>query len=73
MAAIDRKEELMTVVKEEITKEKFEKLSKLTGKEFESELKIPIEWYCGYGYYGTALRQEGDKYFAIHNIGSTCD
>ena len=63
----------MTVVKEEISKEKFDKLSKMSGKEFEDELQIPIEWYCGYGYYGTALKQVGDKYYAMHSIGSSCD
>ena len=63
----------MRVVKEELTKERYDQLSALKGKELEEELNIPIEWYCGYGYYGTSLVERDGKYYAIHNIGDSCD
>ena len=63
----------MTVVKEEITKEKFDLWKDLKGKALEEKFEIPIEWYCGYGYYGTQLAERDGKYYACHTIGSTCD
>ena len=58
----------MRVVKEELTKERYDQLSALKGKELEEELHIPIEWYCG-----TSLVDRDGKYYAIHNIGDSCD
>ena len=66
----------MRVIEEEVTKEKFEMLSKLKDEDkekYELELNIPIEWYCGYGYYGSFPVEKGGKFYIIHNIGNSCD
>lgn len=65
----------MRQVREEITKERYEELEKMDGKERAKVIsnEIPIEWAIGYGWYGCFLAKTEDKYFIVHNLGSTCD
>ena len=65
----------MQYVKEEITKELYDKAKDVPYPMIKNFFDIPIEWECGYGYYGCAVTHDidNDKYYAIHTIGSSCD
>lgn len=66
----------MRYVKEEITKEKYELLKSMPYNEQHKELfpnGLPVDWECGYGYYGHAFKEENGRYYVFHTLGSTCD
>ncbi len=67
----------MQEIKKEISKEEYERYTEMSYKQFQDETKetIPIEWFCGYGWYGGRLYKdtEDNKYYIIHKIGNSCD
>ena len=66
----------MQKVREEITKEQFEKLQAMSYAEQHDELfpnGVPESWAMGYGYYGHLLIEKDGKYYAVYKIGSSCD
>lgn len=66
----------MNCIKREITKEEYDKLKKLPYSKQEKELfpnGIPVDWACGYGYYGHGLIERDGKFYACFTIGSSCD
>lgn len=65
----------MQTVREEITKELYNQAKDAGYPANKKFFDIPIEWECGYGYYGCTViyDEKDDKYYAIHTIGSTCD
>lgn len=65
----------MQYIKEEISKELYDQAKNVPYPMNKSFFDIPIEWECGYGYYGCAVSYDMDtkKYYAIHTIGSSCD
>lgn len=65
----------MRYIKKEISKELFDKANEIGYPGMKELFDIPIEWWCGYGYYGCAVHHDIDagKYFVIHTIGDSCD
>lgn len=66
----------MKSVKREITKEEYDSLSKKNYGEQHSALfpdGVPDAWEYGYGYYGHSIREENGKYYAVFEIGSSCE
>ena len=66
----------MQTIRDEISKEKFEKLQAMSYAEQEAELfpnGIPEAWEYGYGYYGHSVFERGGKYFVQFKVGSSCD
>ena len=66
----------MQTIRDEISKEKFEKLQAMSYAEQEDELfpnGIPAAWEYGYGYYGHAVLEAGGKYYVQYKIGSSCE
>ena len=63
----------MRVVYQEITKEEYDKYKTMKPSQIEDCIKIPVEWACGYGYYGCGVVIKDGKYMLAHSIGSSCD
>lgn len=62
-------------VKEEITKEEYERYMSMPRAEMIKEIEAGINdmWRWGYGWYGCELAEEDGKYYIYHKIGDTCD
>ena len=66
----------MQKIEWEITEDEYNKYKSMSHKDFNKimENKIPVQWFCGYGWYGCDLIKKSDnKYYVIHTIGDTCD
>lgn len=65
----------MRVVKQNISKERYNELLKLDRGKLNQEIEknIPIEWELGYGWYGCYLTKDDENYYLCHNLGSSCD
>lgn len=66
----------MQEIERKISNEFYERLIRLEKSEQEEKLfpeGIPIQWACGYGYYGHRLAVRGDQCYAIFTIGDSCD
>lgn len=65
----------MKDIYKEITKEIYDRYLSMSVGDWKAEVRktIPIEWECGYGYYGTDLVARDGKYYIVHTLGSTCD
>ena len=63
----------MNYIKEEISKEKYDQCKDMRYGELKKQFDIPIEWECGYGYYGCCVFEKDGKYYVEHTIGSSCD
>lgn len=65
----------MQTCKEEITKEQYKELSKLSEGQLYGFVKkdIPDHWRYGYGWYGCRLVEKDDKFYIYHTIGDSCD
>ena len=63
----------MRYVKKTISKEEYDKYSKMTKKELIDSLVLPIEWVCGYGYYGCDVMEQDGRFYVVHTIGNSCD
>lgn len=65
----------MRHVEREISRELYENYMSRPVAEWKAEVRknVPIEWICGYGYYGTDLVARDGKYYLVHTIGSSCD
>ena len=46
----------MRYIKKEISKELFDKANEIGYPGMKELFDIPIEWWCGYGYYGCAVQ-----------------
>lgn len=64
----------MRTYKEEITKNKYDELSKLPDEELYGYIQkdIPDHWRLGYGWYGCRLVEDNGKYYIYHTIGDSC-
>lgn len=67
----------MAELKQEITEERFNELLAIPRRDrsehLRAEFKAPESFVMGYGYYGSSLRCEGNRYFIVHDIGGSCD
>lgn len=63
----------MRYVKKIISKEEYDKYSKMNKKDLVDSLDLPVEWVCGYGYYGCDVINKGEEYYIIHTVGDSCD
>jgi hypothetical protein len=66
----------MEIIRRDITEERYKELEEMTYAEQRQSLfpdGLPEDWEYGYGYYGHALIQVGDKYMVQFKIGSSCD
>jgi len=59
----------------EIPKEEYDRLCKLSRKEFTEEVEAGLDEaiLCGYGFYGCDVTVRDDKYYLIKRIGTSCD
>lgn len=64
----------MSIIKNEISKELYDKVKNIEKwPERMQYFDIPIEWKCGYGYYGCDVMEQDGKFYVVHTIGSSCD
>lgn len=65
----------MQVVKNEISKEEYNKYKEIDISERNAVVRATLPEYIifGYGYYGSFLTEENGKYYLCLNIGSSCD
>ena len=66
----------MDTIRNEISKEEFEKLQAMSYAEQKAEIfpnGIPESWVMGYGYYGHSVFEQNGKYYVQYKIGSSCD
>lgn len=65
----------MREVTENITKESYERFKSMTKADFYDEIKkdLPIDWVCGYGWYGAYLGQNNGEYYIVHELGDSCE
>lgn len=64
----------MKYIKQQITKDEYEEsMNNPTVYKSKIEKNIPIQWSCGYGYYGFQTKEEDGNFFIVHTIGSSCD
>ena len=67
---------MIEAITNEISKEKYNKLQRMSYDEQEAELfpdGIPESWAMGYGYYGHSVFENNGKYYVQYKIGSSCD
>lgn len=62
-------------MKRKISKEEYDRMSKLSYGELSSEVRSGLSeaTIYGYGYYGCRLSSKDDEYYLNINIGSSCD
>ena len=66
----------MIRITREISREEYEALDKMNYKEQEERLfpdGIPLDWACGYGYYGHQVWNLDGEYHVTYSIGDSCD
>lgn len=66
----------MQTIRRELSKEEYERITKLSKQEQEDALfpkGVPMDWSCGYGYYGHGFTIIDGKYYATFSIGDSCD
>ena len=66
----------MQKIRRSLTNEEYNKLCDMSKKEQHDYLfpsGVPVQWACGYGYYGHSIATNGHEFWAEFTIGDSCD
>ncbi len=68
----------MQYCEREITKEEYDEIMTASNGHGHVPINLETKYFnicilCGYGLYGTKVREENGKYFLDYSIGETCD